>query len=82
MYYGVYASPNHPSYYQAFIKDAELIFSNAESYNGPEHDVTHMAQQLKAIFDAWAPAHKVSAAASPQQPTNRPKRERERRELR
>lgn len=57
MYYGVYASPNHPSYYQAFIKDAELIFSNAESYNGPEHDVTHMAQQLKAIFDAWASQH-------------------------
>lgn len=38
---------------QAFLRDANLIFDNAEQYNGPLHEITRMARDLKVIVKNW-----------------------------
>ncbi|KAF9535567.1 Bromodomain-containing protein [Crepidotus variabilis] len=46
-------NPNNPRYYnvQEFITDVHLIFSNALTFNGPDHVVTGMGKRLREIFD-------------------------------
>ena len=43
--HGFYASPNE------LLADIDLIWANAEQYNGPDHTVTKAAMKMKAIFE-------------------------------
>lgn len=47
------ANPGNPRYLSAdeFIADVRLMFSNALTFNGPDHAVTHMGKRVEAIFD-------------------------------
>ncbi|KAI5123582.1 hypothetical protein M0805_003400 [Coniferiporia weirii] len=46
-------NPSNPRYLNAdeFITDVRLIFSNAATFNGPEHPVTLMGKRVEAVFD-------------------------------
>jgi hypothetical protein len=43
----------NPRYLTAeqFVADVRLMISNAETFNGPDHDVTKMGKRLEAFFD-------------------------------
>lgn len=47
------ANPVNPRYLSAdeFIADVRVMFSNALTFNGPDHAVTHMGKRVEAIFD-------------------------------
>ncbi|EJD04035.1 Bromodomain-containing protein [Fomitiporia mediterranea MF3/22] len=47
------SNPANPRYLTAdeFIADVRLMFSNAYTFNGPEHVVTQMGKRVEAIFD-------------------------------
>lgn len=46
-------NPNNPRYYSAdeFINDVRLVFTNALTFNGPDHVVTLMGRRLGEVFD-------------------------------
>ncbi|KAI9057179.1 Bromodomain-containing protein [Trametes sanguinea] len=46
-------NPANPRYHSAdeIIADIRLIFSNALTFNGPDHPITQMGKRVEAIFD-------------------------------
>lgn len=46
-------NPVNPRYLSAeeFIADVRVMFSNAYTFNGPDHAVTAMGKRVEAIFD-------------------------------
>ncbi|KAH7921257.1 hypothetical protein BV22DRAFT_1114517 [Leucogyrophana mollusca] len=46
-------NPNNPRYFSAdeFISDVRLVFSNAVTFNGPEHVVSVSGKHVESVFD-------------------------------
>jgi len=46
-------NPSNPRYNTAdeFIADVRLIFSNCVTFNGPDHQITHMGKRIEEMFD-------------------------------
>lgn len=46
-------NPANPRYYHAddFVADVRLIFTNAYTFNGPDHLVSTMTRQVEEVFD-------------------------------
>lgn len=46
-------NPNTPKYTTAdeFVADVRLVFSNCVTFNGPDHQITHMGKRVEELFD-------------------------------
>lgn len=46
-------NPSNPRYTSVdqFIDDVRLVFRNCLTFNGPEHQISHMARRLQEVFD-------------------------------
>jgi bromodomain-containing factor 1 len=36
---------------EEFVADVRLVFSNCVTFNGPEHQITHMGRRAEEVFD-------------------------------